>query len=257
LTVLIACLAFGWYVLLPHEFKQLGKHIAGGAGFISNFLLWNESGYFDNSADAKPLLHLWSLGIEEQFYIAWPLLLWIAFKTRVNGLLIIIIVGVISFGLNLKQVRADEIATFYSPQTRGWELLIGAGLSYLVLYPPKFCLGLLSFTETYLSKKILKNCISFAGIIAIIAGLFLILRGRHFPGVWPLLPAGGAALIILAGPAAWVNRTILSNRLLVWIGLISFPLYLWHWPLLSFARIIEADIPSVARGHSLSFCLSL
>ena len=256
LTVLIACYVFGWFVLLPHEFKQLGEHIAGGANFISNFLLWNESGYFDNAADTKPLLHLWSLGIEEQFYIVWPLLLWLTFKARVNGLLLIIIFGAISFGLNVKEVRADEVATFYSPQTRVWELLIGAGLSYLTLYPPKFCLGFLAYTETGLSKSVLKNLASFAGLIAIFAGLILIIRGRHFPGFWPLLPAGGAALIILAGPSAWINRNILSNRLLVWIGLISFPLYLWHWPLLSFARIIEADIPSIAT-RSLLIVLSI
>ena len=84
LLVLIACFAFGWFALLADEYKQLGKHIAAGAGFISNFTLWNEAGYFDNSAETKPLLHLWSLGIEEQFYIVWPLLLWFAWKRKFN-----------------------------------------------------------------------------------------------------------------------------------------------------------------------------
>lgn len=82
LLVLISSFAFGWFVLLADEYKQLGKHIAGGAGFVSNYLFWNESGYFDNAAETKPLLHLWSLGIEEQFYIIWPLLLWLAWRTR-------------------------------------------------------------------------------------------------------------------------------------------------------------------------------
>ena len=84
LLLLIACYAFGWFALLADEYKQLGKHIAGGAGFVSNLVLWNERGYFDNSAVTKPLLHLWSLGIEEQFYIVWPLLLWLASRLRVN-----------------------------------------------------------------------------------------------------------------------------------------------------------------------------
>lgn len=89
-------------MLLPDEYTQLGKHIAGGAGFISNFLLWHESGYFDAAAETKPLLHLWSLGIEEQFYIIWPLLLWVTWKNRINLPAIIVIIALISFILNLK-----------------------------------------------------------------------------------------------------------------------------------------------------------
>jgi len=87
IIVLIACLAFGWFFLFADEYRQLGEHVAGGAAFISNFILWNESGYFDNAAATKPLLHLWSLGIEEQFYIVWPLLLWFALKKKLNCLL--------------------------------------------------------------------------------------------------------------------------------------------------------------------------
>ena len=82
LLVLSACFVFGWFALLADEYKQLGKHIAGAASFILNFLLWNESGYFDTTAETKPLLHLWSLGIEEQFYIIWPFFLWFAWKQR-------------------------------------------------------------------------------------------------------------------------------------------------------------------------------
>lgn len=245
ILVLIASYSFGWFVLLPHEFKQLGGHIAAGAGFISNFLLWNESGYFDNAADTKPLLHLWSLGIEEQFYIFWPCLLWLACKARINWLLLVIIIGATSFALNIKQVRVDEVATFYSPQTRVWELLIGAGLAYLIQYPPKLSLNLLNKTTHLISKSVLNNCVTLVGIMAIVIGLLLIQKGRHFPGVWPLLPGGGAALIILAGQQTWINQNILSNRLLVWVGLISFPLYLWHWPLLAFARIVETGVPTI------------
>jgi peptidoglycan/LPS O-acetylase OafA/YrhL len=244
IAVLAVCLAFGWFVLLPHEYKQLAKHVVGGATFISNFLLWQESGYFDNTADTKPLLHLWSLGIEEQFYILWPALLWLAYRFKVNALWIIVTIGFCSFVLNIHQVRADEIATFYSPQTRIWELLIGAGLAYLLSYSPKKIIQWASDADTLLGRKILANLCSLTGLVAICVGLALIMRGRHFPGVWPLLPAGGAALLILGGTDAWINKKILANRALVWIGLISFPLYLWHWPLLSFARIIEGEVPS-------------
>jgi len=126
LLVLIASIVIGGFTLLAGEFKQLSLHIAGGAGFISNFVYWKESGYFDNAADTKPLLHLWSLGIEEQFYIIWPILLWLAWKLRLNLFAIIIVLACISLALNIVTVADDGVAAFYSPQTRFWELLAGS-----------------------------------------------------------------------------------------------------------------------------------
>ena len=131
LVVLIACYAFGWSALLADEYKQLGKHIAAGAGFVSNLILWSESGYFDIAAETKPLLHLWSLGIEEQFYIAWPVLLWAAWKKKFNLFTISLALFFVSFGLNLSKYRVDGVADFYSPQTRFWELLAGSLLAYI------------------------------------------------------------------------------------------------------------------------------
>ena len=113
ILVLVASFTFGWFVLLADEFKQLGKHIAAGAGFISNLVLWQEVGYFDNSAETKPLLHLWSLGIEEQFYIAWPLMVWMAWKRKFLLLAMIIIVSIVSVVLNIQGVRQDAVATFF------------------------------------------------------------------------------------------------------------------------------------------------
>lgn len=255
LLVLIACYIFGWFALLPDEYKQLGKHIAGGSGFISNYLLWNESGYFDNIAETKPLQHLWSLGIEEQFYIVWPPLLWFAWKRRLNFLAIAITVGVISFALNVIKVHGDTISAFYSPQTRFWELMAGSVLAYMTQHKqnnfPKSKLWL----ETRLGKiiyaqakeanvKTLRNVQSMFGAVLIIIGVLVITKERLFPGWWAVLPTVGAVLIISAGAQAWLNRVVLSSRVLVWFGLISFPLYLWHWPLLSFARIIEIETPS-------------
>lgn len=134
LLILIASYVFGWFILLADEYKQLGKHIAAGAGFISNFVLWNEAGYFDNSAETKPLLHLWSLGIEEQFYIVWPFIIWFAWRKKFNLLTLTIIVALVSFALNIKGVKQDLVATFYSPQTRFWELLSGSVLAWFALY---------------------------------------------------------------------------------------------------------------------------
>lgn len=255
LLVLVATFAFGWFALLSDEYKQLGKHIAGGAGFISNYLLWNESGYFDSVAETKPLLHLWSLGVEEQFYIIWPLLLWFAWKQRLNLLTIAIVVGIISFALNIGKVRGDAVAAFYSPQTRFWELMAGSILAYTTRHKSDIFSQFKCRLETWLGKigyaqapeangKTLHNVQSVFGAVLIAIGVLVITKERLFPGWWAVLPIFGAVLIISAGAQAWVNRVVLSNRVLVWFGLISFPLYLWHWPLLSFARILQSKTPS-------------
>ena len=251
LLVLATCIAFGWFELLSNEYKQLGKHIVAGAGFVSNFLLQNESGYFDNIPRTKPLLHLWTLGIEEQFYIMWPLLLWIAWKKKFNLLKLTLAIAVISFALNIRGSQSDAIATFYSPQTRFWELLIGSILAYVKLYEPKLLATKKREFNRYMNTfytqsndNTLNNIQALLGAVLIGAGLLLITKEREFPGTWALLPTLGTTLIISADSNAWLNRVILSNRILVWFGLISFPLYLWHWPLLSFASIVGYKLPA-------------
>lgn len=253
LLVLLTCYLLGWFTLFANEYRQLGKHIFSGASFISNITLWTESGYFDNSAETKPLLHLWSLGIEEQFYIIWPLLLYFAWKRKMSILSLVIAVCFISFTLNVGRVHRDVIGAFYAPQTRFWELLLGSLLAYLTLYPQKYW-AVLNKLNLKLKKPIAQtlnsnllispNMRSVFGGILIILGILFIIKERAFPGWWALLPCSGAVLIISAGPNTWLNRKILSNKILVWFGLISFPLYLWHWPLLSFARIVESQVPS-------------
>jgi peptidoglycan/LPS O-acetylase OafA/YrhL len=255
LLVLIACFVFGWFALLANEYKQLGKHIAAGASFISNFILWSEAGYFDNSAETKPLLHLWSLGIEEQFYIIWPLLLWLTWKYKFNLLTMTIAITIASFVLNIKGVEQDMVATFYSPQTRLWELLSGTLLAWFTLYKKEtlfntkhrvdFWLSRIIYSERQESDGlILANTLSFIGLLLLLYGFWRINKDLSFPGQWALIPTLGALLIIAAGSKAWVNQRVLSNKVAVWFGLISFPLYLWHWPILSFARIVEGEVPS-------------
>jgi len=235
LLLLFACYVFGWLTLLPPEFMELGKQIAGGAAYVSNFVLWNEHGYFDPAAEAKPLLHLWSLGIEEQYYIFWPLLSYVAWKRRLNLLAITLAIGAVSLALNVGKASTDSIAAFYSPQTRFWELLVGSALAYGVLHRQRWASS---------GNVAVAEARSLAGAALIAVGLATITVNRAFPGWWALLPTFGTALIISAGSTAWLNRTVLSNRLLVWFGLISYPLYLWHWPLLSFAYIIKNGMPS-------------
>jgi peptidoglycan/LPS O-acetylase OafA/YrhL len=229
--VLLASYVFGWFNLLADDFAQLGKHIAGGAGFISNLLLWNESGYFDKAAEVKPLLHLWSLGIEEQFYIFWPIFIYWISRWPKRVLPAIVIVAGLSFILNVVFISSFPVATFYSPLSRFWELLLGSLLAYWTLYSP----AAKQISETS------KNVASVIGLGLIIFAVCILNQKSLFPGWWALLPTIGAALLIAAGPMAWCNRHILSTRVMVWIGLISFPLYLWHWPLLALARLQEGD----------------
>ncbi len=146
LLVMISCFCIGWLVMFSDEFKQLGKHIAGGASFVSNFIFWGESGYFDTTAASKPLLHLWSLGIEEQFYIIWPLVLFLSWKLRFNLLAVSGMIALISFLLNLSILGEDAVAAFYSPQSRFWELLLGSVLAYGTRYSKMFCAQLPAFS---------------------------------------------------------------------------------------------------------------
>lgn len=235
-VVLLACLIMGWVILTPGEYEKLGKHVVAGALFLSNIVFWKESGYFDNAADTKPLLHLWSLGIEEQFYIVWPLLLAFFWRYKsgatnkyVGWSLLGVIVASLAYSILL--VRHDAVAAFYSPLARFWELALGAVLAYLT-------------AQKLLISATNRTIISWLGLCLILCAVIIINKDHSFPGAWALLPTIGAAFLIFSGEGAWLNRKVLSHRLLVWIGLISYPLYLWHWPLLSFARIMESGTPS-------------
>ncbi|MDR4466367.1 MAG: acyltransferase [Nitrospira sp.] len=243
ILILIASYSLGWFLLFADEYEQLSKHLAAGAGFISNFVLWGEAGYFDNAAETKPLLHLWSLGIEEQFYIIWPALVWCAWKWKFNLLKITLAIAAISFCLTIGEVRQDATVAFYFPQTRFWELLCGSALAWVMLQTKELsCLYQGKFVD-WISPTTLQNMISLVGLVLLTYGVFRIDKDFIFPSEWTLVPVLGAVLIIMAGPESWVNRHFLSHKIAVWFGLVSFPLYLWHWPLLSFARIVDGQTP--------------
>jgi hypothetical protein len=147
-------------------------------------------------------------------------------------------IAIASFAWNLYTISIDPVATFYSPLTRFWELLVGSVLAYVTVFHaryPKLALNSIAQANTY----------SWIGFAFFIAGLILINKESGFPGGWALLPTLGAALMIKAGPSAWFNRVVLGNSVLVWFGLISYPLYLWHWPLLSFSRILSSSVPEL------------
>ncbi len=238
-VVLAGVMLAGWFLLYADDYARLGRHVAAGAAFASNFAFWRESSYFDVAADLKPLLHLWSLGVEEQFYLVWPILLVTASRWRGGPLAATLVIGTVSFLYAIWTVRIDRTAAFYAPWNRFWELLAGATLACV-----EADALLESAKQRLLSRSWLPDVAAALGLAAIAAGIWLIDATRVFPGLWVLLPVGGTFLLLLAGQLAWVNRAILSQPIVVWIGLISYPLYLWHWPLLSFAHILEGEVPS-------------
>ena len=239
LLVLAATLVIGWNMLLPGEFQRLGAHVLAGAGFVSNFLLWNESGYFDTDAKLKPLLHLWSLGIEEQFYIVWPLLLVLATLRRFGNkayLLTALITGA-SFVLNLYLVSESPTGAFYSPLGRAWELGVGALLALAPVHWRFQQEGESADVNPVSGGRRQRTICAWLGLASIVIGVFGVDRYMPYPGPLALLPTLGTAAILWAGPSTWLSSRLLGHRFLVGIGLISYPLYLWHWPLLAFEQI--------------------
>ena len=240
IVVLCGCGVYGWFFVLPNDYAALGKHVASAAGFVANLTSWRESGYFD-LPETKPLLHLWSLGIEEQFYMLWPVLLWVIWKTRLNVLACTASLMLLSATLGLWIVHTNPVAAFYSPFARFWELLLGACLA-LVLGPGSRVAWLPEPSPGRLGYRDVQSAV---GLACIGAAMVMLKPEDVFPGWLALLPTLGAFLVISAGPDAWLNRRALAHPALVWIGLISYPLYPWHWPLLHFVRQAEATIPTI------------
>ncbi len=238
IAIFTASIVFGWFGLFAHEYQQLGKHTAMGAGFLANFQLYREAGYFDTASELKPLLHLWSLGIEEQFYMAWPLILFAAYKLRVKAIWLVLLIAIPSLGLSIYASAGHKMFSFYLPPTRFWELLVGSGLAYISFYKNN--------QKSAENSQLSANLQAWFGVALIAAGVFLLDRWVAFPSSWAMLPTFGAFFIISAGKKAWFNHHILSSRVMIFIGIISYPLYLWHWPLLTFARIMEGGTASDA-----------
>jgi peptidoglycan/LPS O-acetylase OafA/YrhL len=240
-SVLAVSLLAGWWLLLPDEFAQLGRQIAAGAGFLANVSLFRQVGYFDEAAAVKPMLHLWSLGVEEQFYLVWPLLLLVASRLRVGLLTAILAVFFASFAWNVVHVRTQPSATFYLLDTRFWELAMGGAFA---------CWELRRRPPAPSGSTLAQNLASFGGLALILAALIGYDSRMPFPGWWALVPTLGSLVLIAAGPQAAVNRHVLARRPLVFLGLLSYPLYVWHWPLLSLARIVD-PAPSLATRVAL------
>jgi peptidoglycan/LPS O-acetylase OafA/YrhL len=236
LLVLVSVGIAGWLFLLPTDFVVLGKQIIGGSTFAANFVLWWQSGYFTPEAALKPLLHLWSLGVEEQYYLIFPLICIAFYRSRPRWTLPAAFLGIAGFSMlvNVAFVQRHAAASYFLPFSRLWELFLGAGLSLIMQH------HLQAPWEFRLLAR-WQHGIGLLGLSVLILSVFGIDDRDAFPGWWALLPTIGAVLVIAVGQSSWVNRYLLSSRPAVLIGLFSYPLYLWHWPILSFMRIAEVN----------------
>ena len=235
LVVLAASALLGWFALLPEELTWLGRAIAWSAPFMANVFFaraGDYGGYFDPGSAVSPLIHLWSLGVEEQFYLAWPVLLLLAGRTRMTVRTLLAVIAV-SLVLSVwgEWVRPGQ--SFYLPTSRAWELA-GGGLLAAVSARSDSLASALGLGQYRIGKAAV---LSFAGLVLILLGARFVIAAPALAGLLGLTPALGTAAIIAAGSQAPINRHLLASGPMVFIGRISYPLYLWHWPALSFTRI--------------------
>lgn len=235
--VMLCCAPFAWAWMLPSQMEDFGRSVVAVVFFASNILFWQNIDYFAPAAEDNPLLHTWSLAVEEQFYIFFPLLLlWLWRFGRNPTFYVVLVTCVVSFLLAELGSRAAPDATFYLLHTRAWELGAGSLCAFVLHRRGPLANG-------YLAS---------AGLVAVLTAATLYNKTVPFPSMYALLPVVGTALIILyAGPSTAVGK-LLSLRGMVAIGLVSYSAYLWHQPLFAFARIRSLTAPSEALMIGLS-----
>ncbi|HEY4350838.1 MAG TPA: acyltransferase, partial [Paraburkholderia sp.] len=249
ITVMAACLAAGIVMMASGELEQLASDALASVAFAANLYFLATRDYFSQGAGASALLHLWSLGVEEQYYIIWPValyLLWRFASPRVTTLVIATAI-VLSLGVSIVLSGTHAVAAFYLPVTRFWELLFGAALAWAEFHAGargSARAGASARGLALVRRLPLRDLASFTGAALIALSLALYDPTTVFPGWRAALPAGGATLIMAAGPTAWLNRRLLALKPMTYIGLISYPLYLWHWPILVFLRLSSGGAPT-------------
>ena len=240
LFVVVLCSSVvGHLLLLPEDLKAFAKSVVATTLFVSNIVFWGESGYFDGPAEMKPLLHTWSLAVEEQYYIAFPIVLFLLYRFASPRIAswVIALGALLSFGLSVWGVHNAPVATFYLLPTRGWELLVGSLLA-------------VGLVPLFRSRAVAEIAAAF-GIALILFAVFTFDHDTPFPGLNALAPCIGAALLIQSGRNGFIPAIgrALSSTPLRFVGLISYSLYLWHWPIIVFTKYVWIEnLPAMAQA---------
>lgn len=241
--MLFVSVPFGWVMLLPGDMLEFCRSLVAADLFASNFFFWRQSGYFDTTAELKPLLHTWSLSLEEQFYMFFPILLSFTFKRFKQQLLLVLcVVTLLSFVMCLEVAKVKPTAAYFLLPTRAWELLIGS------------CVALLPVTS-YNHKRFIAEFLSIAGLLMIVGSVIFLDRNTPFPGFFAIPPCVGTALIMAYADERTVVRKFLALPVLVGTGLLSYGAYLWHQPVFVFARLASDQELSAVDYIGLT-CLS-
>lgn len=250
LVIIFFSVLLGWFALLPLEYKALSKQIISSVLFVSNFLFLQEAGYFDISSQNKPLLHLWSLAVEMQLYMIWPVILVMVRRLKFDTAKAILVLIIGSFSLNILLNENHAVINFYNPFSRLWEFLFG-GFLFSVGHgknPVNFQLA---------SHPKLKTIAPWVGLTSIVLTATAI--DAQDSGWLALIPVLGTLLIIYAGGQRWLTQKIFSNNFSVWVGVISYPLYLWHWVVLYFLNTFlhgKLDVQTKLLGLITSIALA-
>jgi peptidoglycan/LPS O-acetylase OafA/YrhL len=223
--MMAACLPFAWLWLTPSDLKDFGQSLIAVSTFSSNLLFWSESGYFDTAAEFKPLLHTWSLAVEEQYYILFPMFLMLTWRLGVRWVFTLLILGfVTSLGAAQWGAFNKPSATFFLLPTRVWELLVGVFIALYLKY------------NDYLKSSTLNQIFSMVGFSMIIYSMIEFDKYTPFPSLYALVPTVGTGLLILTAVPKTLVHSLLTQKPLVGVGLVSYSAYLWHQPLFAFVR---------------------
>ncbi|XOV80072.1 MAG: acyltransferase family protein [Aestuariibacter sp.] len=238
-----------WFVTDPYEFKEFGQSLVSTFTFSSNIFFYLKTGYFDTASELKPLLHTWSLAVEEQFYLVFPLLFWLMFKTG-KTLVLILVLLVTSWLYAISSYNTTPDTVFYFLHTRAWELLVGSATALISV---KFQLFQTSKNE------ILQKYLSLSGLVMIIWSFLVISSKQESLPLFTMIPVFGAALVLICKNDSGVSYRFLTIPLMVWIGTVSYSLYLFHQPIFALGRIYyleELPLPTILIFILLSFFLA-
>ncbi len=229
-------------IFIPEDLDAFGKSLAAASLFLSNVWFFSELGYFTEAAELKPLLHTWSLGIEEQYYVVFPVLLWALFRTlrAWSVFAMLALLTAISLAMSVWATSRSPEAAFYLPQYRMWELFLGSLLAMAAAW---------GWLKPHAPRLWLQTLLAVAGLLAIVVPVLVYGPQTRFPGFAALLPCLGALLLIMTGGLGTtpVSR-LLSTRPFVFIGRISYSVYLWHWPVLSLRFYVTGREPTATEG---------